>query len=80
MFLFIFNIQIPICVSVYMHECSVIAAYRLLLEVLRITGFDIFPLCMVVQQAIIEYQVHKLLFNLTCVLEAINTCGAVGAA
>ena len=63
-----------------MHECSVIAAYRLLLEVRQIAGFDIFPLCMVVQQAIIEYQVHKLLFNLTCVLEAINTCGAVGAA
>lgn len=57
-----------------------IAAPRLLLEVLWITGFDIFPLCMVVQQAIIEYQVHKLLFNLTRVLEAINTCGAVGAA
>lgn len=32
------------------------------------------------RRAIIEYQVHKLLFNLTCVLEAINTCGAVGAA
>lgn len=57
-----------------------IAVYQLLLEVLWITGFDIFPLCTVLQQAIIEYQVHKLLFNLTCVLEAINTCGAVGAA
>lgn len=55
-----------------------IAPCRLLLEVLQIACFDIFPLCMAVQQAIIEYQVHKLLFNLTCVLEAINTRGAEG--
>lgn len=62
------------------HECSAIAAPRSLPGVLRITGSDIFPLCTVRRRAIIEYQVHKLLFNLTCVLEAINTCGAVGAA
>lgn len=61
-------------------EYLVIAVYQFLLEVLQIAAVDIFPLCMVVQQAIIKYQVHKLLFNLTCVLEAINTCGAVGAA
>lgn len=62
------------------HECSAVTAHRSLPGVLRITGSDIFPLCTVRRQAIIEYQVHKLLFNLTCVLEAINTCGAVGAA
>ena len=52
-----------------------IAAHRLLLEALSIAAFDIFPLCTAVQQAIIKYQVHKLLLNLTCVLEAINTRG-----
>jgi len=45
-----------------------------------IARFDISLLRAVVQWAIIKYQVHKLLFNLTCVLQAINTHGATGKA